>query len=209
MSHLKHHHVGDDDIVDEQKSRRRPIIIIGGIFLLLLLVVSYVPLTNIGKYENPSNIPSINDVRSLLPKNISNPGTLDIWDYVVEDSEIKHVSNRIIVDSCSGGDTCYAKALYYFVRDNVQYIPDPNKEYFETPFETILTGGADCDGQAILLASLLQSVGFLTEFVFVPGHVYVRFYSSEIPDIYRAKDNWVYLDTTCKTCEFGEIPKKV
>ena len=206
MSHLKHHHVGDEDIVEKSRSRRRPIIIIGGIFLLLLLVVSYVPLTNLGQYENPSNIPSIKDVRSLLPQNISNPRTLDIWDYVVDDSEIKHISNRIVVDSCSEGTTCYAKALYYFVRDNVQYVSDPAKEYYETPFETILSGGADCDGQAILLVNLLQSVGFLTEFVFEPGHVYVRFYSATIPDIYRAKDNWVYLDTTCKTCEFAEIP---
>ena len=60
----------------------------------------------------------------------------------------------------------------------------------------------------ILLASLLKSVGVHTQLVLVPKHMYLRIYLDNVPRRYKQEDNYVYLDWTCSTCKFGQIPKE-
>jgi transglutaminase-like putative cysteine protease len=74
------------------------------------------------------------------------------------------------------------RAVFGFVRDDIRYLGDVNEvETLQAPDVTLSTGQGDCDDKAILLASLLQSIGYKTQFVAVgfgePGvfeHVYVR-----------------------------------
>ena len=40
------------------------------------------------------------------------------------------------------------------------------------PIETICEGGGDCEDQSILFVSLLESIGFDTILIIIPGHCY-------------------------------------
>lgn len=94
-----------------------------------------------------------------------------------------------------------ARALFYFVRDDIRYLGDVNEvETLQAPDVTLANGQGDCDDKATLLAALLQSIGHPTQFVAVgfsePGifeHVYVRTLIG---------DRWISLDPTVEpgTC---------
>ena len=58
------------------------------------------------------------------------------------------------------------EALYCFVRDYIRYTKDVHGvETLATPDKTMAMRVGDCDDQAVLLASLLESVGYPTRFV--------------------------------------------
>jgi transglutaminase-like putative cysteine protease len=58
------------------------------------------------------------------------------------------------------------KAIHAFVRDNIQYVRDvKGVETLATPIKTLEFRAGDCDDQAVLLASLLESIGHSTRFV--------------------------------------------
>lgn len=72
-------------------------------------------------------------------------------------------------------------ALFQYVRDQIRYIQDPNDvERLSAPEITLADGSGDCDDKAVLLASLLESIGHPARFVavaFTPDnfeHVYVE-----------------------------------
>ena len=73
--------------------------------------------------------------------------------------------------------------------------------------EFLKVGGGDCESGTIALASLLKSIGGKVQLVLISGHAYLRVYMPEALNRYKVEE-WVYLDWTCKNCEFGEIPKK-
>lgn len=74
------------------------------------------------------------------------------------------------------------RVLFEFVRDRIRYVSDVlDVETLADAKRTLETAAGDCDDKAILLASLLESVGIGTQFVATgyetPGffeHVYVR-----------------------------------
>lgn len=45
----------------------------------------------------------------------------------------------------------------------------------------------------------------LFELVFIPGHAFLRIKLDKALKRYKVGE-WIYLDWTCKTCRFGEIP---
>lgn len=56
------------------------------------------------------------------------------------------------------------------VRDHIVYVPDPNEvEMLQTPPRTLSRGMGDCDDKSILVATLLETLGFSTEFLAVGG----------------------------------------
>lgn len=115
---------------------------------------------------------------------------------------LKQVANKIAADSCRSGDrVCQSKALFYFVRDQIIYVPDPRfHDALANPLVTLKTGGADCEDMAVLLAGLQKAIGNQARLVFISGHVYAQV---KIPDY---KDQWLNMEATCKTCGFNEIP---
>lgn len=190
-----------------------PIKIILSLFLILIIVFWYIPNYAVKLDPHPSRIPSIVEV---LPNNIQLENkTVQINnrdDYLKlinpSDPIIKQTADKIAAISCEGKRICQAKAVYYFVRDNFDYISDPvNREYVEDPKEVLVKGGADCESGTILLANLLESIGIVTEMVFIPQHAFLRIKLPEASKRYKI-DDWVYLDWTCDNCEFGEIPLK-
>lgn len=68
-----------------------------------------------------------------------------------------------------------ACALFEWVRDSVRYVRDiVDVETLSTPDKTLEQLIGDCDDQSVLLAALLESVGYPTRFVVagysIPGH---------------------------------------
>jgi hypothetical protein len=88
-----------------------------------------------------------------------------------------------------------AQALFELVRDGIRYTRDIHGvETISTPMMTLAGRIGDCDDQVVLLASLLESVGYPTRFVVsgynAPGqleHVYLQAWLG---------DQWVDMDPT-------------
>jgi transglutaminase-like putative cysteine protease len=189
-----------------------PIKYILGLVLIFLLILWYFPTQAIKLDPEPSNIPTLNEV---APWNITPGRQTEINsrnDYlklvVSNDPIVKQIADRIVTSSCTGNKICYAKAIYYFVRDNFQYVSDPTAfEYVKSARESLATRGGDCDDASVLAANLLNAIGIRTRFVFIPRHVYIQAYLPDALKRYKTEDtDYVSLDLTCNNCKFGELP---
>ena len=194
--------------------KTNPFTYILALVLLLLIIMMAVPFYSIKLNPEPKNIPS---VQEIMPVNIEKlvediPGlqssTKANYNQMIIPSHqsIRNMAAKIATTSCPQSELCYAKAMFYFVKSNFQYVGDPPNDYLESPFDTLKTGGADCDGLAILLANLEAAVGIPVRLAFIPNHVYVQVKIDSAPNKYKEEDGWISLDPACKNCEFGEIP---
>ncbi len=184
------------------------------IFLLIILVLWMVPQYSVKIDPEPHYIPTLSDV---LPSNINTSLTKNNvtskYDFLElidpTDPLVKQTADKVAVMGCPANRICHAKAIFYFVRDNFNYVSDPTSfEYVKSPRESLAVQGGDCDDAAILLASMLESIGVRTRMVFIPGHVYVQANLAEALKSYKSVEDWIDLDATCKDCRFGEIPFK-
>ena len=204
----------ENETLEERK--RSPLIYILVIFLILLIVLMAIPYYSVKLDPRPSKIISLDEAlvgEILYVKDIDHRivSRLDFKRFISpEDEFVRNVAVKIVSNGCDVGGNrkvCSAKAIYYFVRNNIQYVGDPDEfEYGETVQDVISTGGSDCDGLSTTLASLLEAVGVDVRLVFIPGHVYVQANLPEAMQSYKSDGNYVSLDATCKTCEFGEVP---
>ena len=96
--------------------------------------------------------------------------------------------------------------LYSFVRDRIRYVRDINGvETLHTPEKILENAAGDCDDKSILLASLLESLGYKTRLVAIGfrkntfSHVY--------PEVLQ--DNvWLTLETT-EPVNIGWKPRNI
>jgi len=51
----------------------------------------------------------------------------------------------------------------------------------------------------------MSAVGIESQLVLIPRHAYLRIKVEDASKRYE-RNGWIYLDWTCKNCEFGEIP---
>lgn len=183
-----------------------PIRIILGLFLLLLVILWLVPFYGVKQNPEPNHVPSLQEL-DIQIKEIPDISSNAIKDYVLVTPKIKQIADKIVSLSCQQPHrVCSAKAIFYFVQDNLDYVNDPLAfEYYKTPQESFISQNGDCDDASIVLASLLQSIGFQTRFVQVPKHIYLQAKITEVVSSYKTEQDWVNLDPTCKNCEFGEI----
>lgn len=189
-----------------------PIKYILGLMLILLLVLWYFPSQAVKLDPEPYYIPKINEVApsniSIDSKKIEINSYSDYLKFVSpNDPVIKQAADKIVALSCKGSNICYAKAIYYFIRDDFQYVSDPYLyEYVKTARESLVSKVGDCDDASVLAANLLEAVGIRARFVFIPGHVFVQAYLPDALKHYKTEDDYVALDLTCKGCKFGELP---
>ncbi len=192
---------------DEEKKFFTPVKIILALFLVLLIVVMVIPEFSIKFDPEPKQIPKIDDV---VPKDIKiiegalQPKSYEEFNLLVRpnDPVIKQTADKISSIACSGNKICSAKAMFYFVRDNFDYMSDPMEyEYVKGARESLAVGGGDCDDASVLLVNLLEAIGLDARFVFIPEHVYVQV---KVPG-YK-ENRWLNLDPTCKNCEFNKVP---
>lgn len=205
----------EENNIEEEKEPwyKGPIKIILGIFLLFLIVLMVLPVYTVKLDPEPTRVASLDEV-ILTDVVLSNESfTLktrqDFNDFLdSRDPVIKQAANRIVTIGCERSRICNAKAIYYFVRDNIEYVNDPvNFEYIEEPREVLINKAADCESGSLTLAAMLESIGIDAELVFIPGHAFLRIKLDEAMKRYK-QDDYVYLDWTCKQCGFGEIPMK-
>lgn len=75
---------------------------------------------------------------------------------------------RTLLRDCQIPEKAYAqevKCLQNWVRDNIRYVRDVHEvETLSTPPEILQLKSGDCDDKSLLLATLLESVGFRTRF---------------------------------------------
>lgn len=88
------------------------------------------------------------------------------------------------------------EALFEFVRQNIRYVQDINDvETLQWPTATLKLQAGDCDDMAVLLATMLETIGYVTRFVAIGfqfgnfDHVYIE---ALVPDL----EEWVPLDPT-------------
>ncbi|MFC5972651.1 copper amine oxidase [Halomarina salina] len=84
-------------------------------------------------------------------------------------------------------------------------------EYPRYPVETLVHGGGDCEDTSILLASMIESLGFGTVLLSPPGHMAVGITGDdELPGSYVTHngDRYYYLETTGEGWGVGEIPSE-
>lgn len=197
--------------IEEEEGKRSPLIYVLAVFLILLLILMIVPFYGIKNDPEPKNLPKLEDVfNGVEAEKVEHKVNSyeDFANFVDADNDaVRNLAVKIVTGSCENANkVCYAKALFYFVRDNINYVSDPYRfEYGEMPIDVLNTKGGDCDGFAVLLASLEKAVGFRVRFVFTEQHVFVQVYLPETLRAYKAEGNWINLDATCKECGFGEL----
>jgi len=179
------------------------------LFLVLIIIMWIFPYYSVKIDPIPNTVPGLD----ILPvgfdvdfNNITINSRDDFLKMLSYDPVVKRTADLVILKSgCQSNKVCHSKALFYFVRDNFNYVSDPTTfEYVKTARESILTQGGDCDDGSVLLANLLNSIGVTTRFVFVPQHVYVQAKIDDALNKYK-DDGWVNLDVTCNSCEFGQM----
>jgi hypothetical protein len=205
-------HVGK--LREEDESKTNPFSYLIALILILIIIMMSVPFYAVKLDPEPKGMPEID---AVMPYHISalaneTPGITGteragFLKLMVPDHQaIRTLAVRVAASGCRESDICYAKAVFYFVRDNLDYISDPPNNYLESPFETLDLRVADCDGLAILLANLESAIGIPVRFAFIPNHVYVQIKIDDAPKKYKEADGWISLDPTCNECEFGQVP---
>lgn len=188
------------------------------LFLIFLLLIFIIPNEVFTSNPEPYKMITLKELeeQGFLSLQITNPIQENNATHYEEliyyrsnpSREIVTIASKIASDSClSSNEVCYAKALFYFVRDNIKYIKDPvHLEHIESPMEVLITGAADCDGKAVLLSSLLTSIGIENRYVLIDNHIFVEIKIDNARKYYFQKDGYIALDPTCKSCDFGEVP---
>ncbi len=203
-----------DNEKEEMEKDRKVMRIVGiiiGIFMAFAIIMWVVPGHYIQVDPPPKRIPGIAEVTTqemFIEQERINFTSIKSYYLAMEpeNENVKRVANKIVSISCKGTPVCEAKALFYFVRDNIDYVKDPRyQDYLERSMFTLMTGAGDCDDHTILLANLYEAIGIRTRFVFVPNHVYVQIWLPDAPRYLKDENGWINADATCKSCELGEI----
>ena len=102
-----------------------------------------------------------------------------------------------------------------FVQDGLPYTEDKDttgyEDYWRYPVETLVDGGGDCEDSAILLASILQNMGYEVIVLGMTDHAAIAIKGVKNPvygdcaQIEYNGDKYLYLETT-DTWEIGNIP---
>lgn len=73
---------------------------------------------------------------------------------------------QTLVQGCPENDArCEAATLQAYVQNNVRYVKDiRDVETVQLPLDTLRLKSGDCDDKALLLATLLEAIGYKTRF---------------------------------------------
>jgi transglutaminase-like putative cysteine protease len=111
------------------------------------------------------------------------------------DPDMRAAAIGVVFQYPAQDDLAEACALYDYVRDCIRYVKDiAGVETLATPDKTLVMQVGDCDDQSVLLATMLEAVGYPTRFIVAgynePGvfeHVYLEA---------LVGDEWIAMDPT-------------
>ena len=120
-----------------------------------------------------------------------------------------------------------AEAVYYFVRDRVQYVSDIDQSFNGLKYDEFAqnadelaasidrngVGYGDCEDSAVLLAVMYKGAGFRSAIAVGSGHTAALVY---LPDYKKAtaffemkgEPGWVWSEATAKKNPLGWVPKE-
>lgn len=100
------------------------------------------------------------------------------------------------------------QALWFFVKNNIRYVRDINGvETVHTPEQVLRQESGDCDDKALLLASLLESIGHPSAFIAIGTQQPGKF-SHVMAATRMGATKWIPLETT-EPVSFGWFPPNV
>lgn len=110
------------------------------------------------------------------------------------DTGVRALAQQLTRDLQGKDYTGEIRVLQNFVRDAIRYVRDVRGvETVQEPPYTLKSGSGDCDDKAVLLASLLESIGFRTRFRAVGLHG--EGYSHVLAEAYDPLERkWVALE---------------
>jgi len=212
MSHLHKHKSNEHSHeADEEKQRITPLSVIIAIFLMFLIIIMIVPFYAVKLDPEPKPVPKLSLSITKIPNRANSIWGINKFNLT---QPVRDLSLRIISKACSSSKICYAKALYYYVRDNINYVSDPKRtEYVQSPEETLL-GGGDCEDKAILTASILYKLGYDVCLIRFEDHMAVGVHLDNYPymgKVYFTDDTgkrYLYLETSNRGWKLGEADEK-
>lgn len=125
------------------------------------------------------------------------------------DTGVRTLAQQLTRDLPSKAFTDELQVLQNFVRDCIRYVRDVRDvETVQTPVRTLEIGSGDCDDKAVLLAALLESIGFRTRFhaVGVDGKAYSHVLAEGYDPLQK---QWVPLECIVDGAEPGWFPPGV
>lgn len=169
---------------------------------------------SLGLVSLPSELPATHERRSIAGGNFGIAQTISEMQKLVShgkrDFRIRSLAIQLTQSCTPKNYVCYAKQCFLYCRDQIKYVWDPNGvELIENPWRIVESGGADCDSIVVLLASLLESIGFHCEFVTVAANESDPFqYSHVFLRAHAPPYGWIDMDPTMPNKSFGWGPSK-
>ncbi len=119
-------------------------------------------------------------------------------------AHVRGVALDLVSSVSPGDDLGEIFAVWHYVRDAVRYTRDiANVDTLQSPRATLRILQGDCDDKSVLLASLLETVGFATRFAVsatVPRHSYNHVYvETFVPKLGK----WIPLESSIAGFPFG------
>lgn len=122
-----------------------------------------------------------------------------------KDIKIRQAATTIVYLTPERDELAEVHALFSWVRDHVRYVRDVHEvETLSTPEKTMSGLVGDCDDQTVLLAALLESVGYPTRFVVTGYHD-----PKQVEHVYLqvlAGGEWIDCDATEQSAPLGWAP---
>ena len=118
--HFKPHEIEQYELDDKPSAwDKKPIKIIMAIFLVLIIILWTYSFYGITADPRPTKIPTVEEVIPYKYTNTTKTNVIFYEELVTPtDPFIKQTANSIAKISCDSSHICYAKAMYYFIRDN-------------------------------------------------------------------------------------------
>jgi hypothetical protein len=121
------------------------------------------------------------------------PPVEELYSKALTEEEIKYAN--VFINHCEK----VAREIYECVRSKMVYVSDPPDDYYQKAYHTleILDFKGDCDDLAILLCSLLRSIGYRTFLGFQMHHVFAGVVLAKFRPLATDKKNSI---------EYVEVP---
>ncbi|MFC2021626.1 hypothetical protein ACFLTR_00200 [Chloroflexota bacterium] len=105
----------------------------------------------------------------------------------------------------------FAAAFVQSLPYTVDSVTTPYDEYPRYPLETLVDNGGDCEDTSILLASIIDKMGYAAVLIVLPNHVGMGVKGGE--NVYGTRwdykgDKYYYLETTGENWGIGELPEE-
>ena len=200
----------DLDASEAGRSWKKPLAVIGALFILFIFILSLIPLQAI-RASPPPDLEMVDvfelssgEKSDLEAVNYIATGSIDSAIKQVDVFDYRVLTNRLVSSACSAhSNSCYTKAVYYYVRD-LRYVSDPvSRQYVQSPAETLLSGAGDCEDKALASAVMLESIGIDADVGVTNDHAFVRVHSSDAP-FWKRADEYIWLDPITNQA-YGEL----